>query len=359
MQPDLEEGPLHDLSNGPLGVLVIGAGDLGARHATHWRQAGARVVAVCDPWAERAQEVARAVGAQHASAPGPYLTRDDVHVVSVCTPTFLHEKYAVAALQAGKHVLCEKPVALTLGAAERMRAAAQHSGLQLRIGLMRRFDPAQAQLILQHGQLGTPTLAQASMTAGIRPKRLMHDADGNGGPVIDMACHLFDLWSTLFGGQPLSVTAHGGTFARGSQELEAIERLALDSAAVTLTYPNGHVGQLLISWGLPSGVPHREQHCYVGPRGLLEVRWNSEVTLYRSADGQRWSAPEHDAWRAQIAQFYAELTRGAPLRVATVDDGIRALRVSLAVLRAAEEGGTVTVADIVPGTESVRAGVPS
>jgi predicted dehydrogenase len=340
-------------------VLVIGAGDLGARHAAHWHQAGARVVTVCDPWAARAQEVAGSVGAQHASAPEAFLDRDDVHVVSVCTPTFLHERYTVAALLAGKHVLCEKPVALTLAAAERMRATAQERGLQLRIGLMRRFDPAQRQLILQHSKLGAPTLAQASMTAGIRPKRLMHDADGNGGPVIDMACHLFDLWSTLFGGQPISVSARGGTFAKGSEELREIERLALDSAAVTLTYPHGNVGQLLISWGLPSGVPHREQHSYVGPGGLLAVEWNQSVTLHASAGSQRWSAPDSDAWRAQIAQFYAELTQGAPRRVATIDDGIQALKVSLAVLRAVEEGGSVAVADIVPHPELVTGGAPS
>ena len=104
----------HDLSSGPLGVVVVGAGDLGTRHALHWHAAGARVVAVCDPWLERAAEVAAEVGAEAASDPGDYLQRSDVHVVSVCTPTFLHESYTVAALEAGKHVLCEKPAALAL-----------------------------------------------------------------------------------------------------------------------------------------------------------------------------------------------------------------------------------------------------
>lgn len=344
-----ESGPemsaRHDLNGGPLGVVVIGAGDLGTRHALHWHAAGARVVAVCDPWLDRAEEVAAEVGAQAATQPAEFLTRDDVHVVSVCTPTFLHESYTVAALEAGKHVLCEKPATLTVPAAERMKEAARIHDRELRIGLMRRFDPAYQQLVDGHAQLGSPTLAQATIVAGLRPKRLMHDARGNGGPIIDMCCHLFDLWSALFGGQPESVRAHGYTFGEGRSELASIEEKALDSALFTLTYPGGRVGQVQVSWGLPSGVEYIERHSYVGPDGLLVVNWNSGMTLYRSSTGEAWQAPEFDAWRAQIQQFYRELTEGVPQEVAGIDDGLDALRVSLAVLKSVAEERTVLLSE--------------
>lgn len=343
----------HDLASGPLGVVVVGAGDLGTRHALHWRAAGARVVAVCDPWLERATEAANEVGAEAAADPIGYLQRTDVHVVSVCTPTFLHEAYTVAALEAGKHVLCEKPVALTLAAGERMKAAARLHGRQLRIGLMRRFDPAHTQLLACHAQLGGPTLAQATIVAGLRPKRLMHDARGNGGPIIDMCCHLFDLWSELFGGQPESVTAHGYTFGEGAPELASIEEKALDSALFTLTYPGGNVGQVQVSWGLPSGVEYLERHSYVGPGGLLVANWNTSMTLWRSATGEVWQAPDFDAWGAQIAQFYRELTQGAPQEVAGIDEGLAALRVSLAVLESVAQGRTVHLLDKAEGTPGV------
>jgi len=335
----------HASRNAPLGVVIVGAGDLGTRHALHWRAAGARVIAVCDPWLERAQEVAAEVGAEAAAEPAQYLTRPDVHVVSVATPTFLHESFTVAALNAGKHVLCEKPVALDVPAAERMQAAATRNGRELRIGLMRRFDPAHRQLLEWHAQLGSPTLAQATIVAGLRPKRLMHDARGNGGPIIDMCCHLFDLWSVLFGGQPESVTAHGYTFGENRSELADIEEKALDSALFTLTYPGGRVGQVQVSWGLPSGVEYIERHSYVGPEGLLVVNWNSTMSLFRSSEGETWRAPEFDAWEAQIAQFHRELTEGAPQVVAGIDAGIDALRVSLAVLKAVAEQRTVLLAE--------------
>ena len=337
--------PVVHTGGQPLGVLVIGAGDLGSRHAQHWREAGARVAVICDPWQERAAPLAAQLGAECAVDPTPYLQRDDIHVVSVCTPTFLHEHYTVMALEAGKHVLCEKPAALKLSAAQRMKEAAQVNHRQLRVGLMRRFDPAQAELARLHGLLGGPTLAQASMVAGIRPKRLMHDAHGNGGPVIDMCCHLFDLWSTLFRAQPETVTAHGYTFAANAPELADITDKALDSVQFTLTYPGGQVGQVQVSWGLPSGIEHLERHSYLGPGGLIIVNWNNELELRTGAESVSWVAPDVNAWREQIAQFHRELTAGAPRRVATIDDGIAALRVSLAVLRSVAEGRPVQLAE--------------
>lgn len=344
----------HDPAEGPLGVVVVGAGDLGSRHAKHWCEAGANVIAVCDPWLERAAVVAASVGAEAATHPYDYLKRDDVHVVSVCTPTFLHESYSVAALEAGKHVLCEKPVALTVPAALRIKQAAEANDREVRIGLMRRFDPAQHEILRSHALLGEPTLAQATIVAGLRPKRLMHDANGNGGPVIDMSCHLFDLWRVLFDGQPESVMAHGYTFAEGRSELASIEEKALDSALFTLTYPGGRVGQVQISWGLPSGVQYLERHSYVGPDGLLVVNWNSGMTLYRGDVAEAWQAPTFNAWREQIVQFYRELTEGAPRVVASIDDGIDALRVSLAVLQSVAEKRTVHLSEEIERMPVIR-----
>ena len=181
-----------------LGVLVIGAGDMGVRHAKGWTAVGAKVVAVCDADVKRAEAVAAPFGAEAYAAPDDALSRAEVHVVSVCTPTSTHAPFTVQALLMGKHVLCEKPAALTLSDAERMSEAAKRSGCELRIGFMRRFDPAHKRLLELHARIGTPVLAQATIAAGVRPKRLMHDARANGGPIIDMCCHVFNLWGELF-----------------------------------------------------------------------------------------------------------------------------------------------------------------
>lgn len=327
------------------GVLVIGAGEMGAMHARHWRDVGGRVVAVCDPDPDRARTAAEAVDAFACDDPGPMLERDDVHVVSICTPTHLHAHYAVAALGAGKHVLCEKPVALTLGDAERMKEAAERSEALLRVGFMRRFDPAFAHLLEAHATLGDPVLAQATISAGMRPKSLMHDADANGGPIIDMCCHLFDLWARLYGGLPQRVSARGHTFCADRPELDGVLHKALDSALLTLEYASGAVAQVQVSWGLPSGISPMERHTYMGPAGLLTFDWNRGARLQSGSGDSEWAHPGGDPWRTQIEEFACELQGVRPRRLADVDDGIAALRTSLAVLESVRSGEAVFLRD--------------
>ena len=326
-----------------LGVAVIGAGEMGRKHAAHWREAGSRVVAVHDAALERARALANAVGCEASASAQEALSRVDVDVVSVCTPTYLHAGHTVSALNAGKHVLCEKPAALTLADAQAMRRAAQRSGRQLRIGFMRRFDPAFHQLRALLSRVGTPVLSQVTIAAGVRPKHLMHDALANGGPIIDMCCHVFHLWETLFEAQAETVSARGYTFSENKPELASIEQKALDSALITLAYPGGSLGQVQVSWGLPAGIRPTERHTYMGPDGLITVVWNRQITMRSQAGVTRWTSSGVDAWLEEIRYFQRELTQGAPRRLATIDDGIEALNVSLAVLESVRSRREVRV----------------
>jgi predicted dehydrogenase len=330
----------------PLRVVVVGAGDMGARHARHWAAAGARVLAVADPDRGRAEAAASETGAEAFTDADAALDLQP-DAVSVCTPTFLHARYTIRALAAGAHVLCEKPVSLTLADAYAMRAAAAEHGRELRIGFMRRFDPAYEQLMDLTTRAGRPLLAQATITAGVRPKRLMHDALANGGPIIDMCCHLFYLWGTMLQGQPAEVDARGYTFSDGKPEVAHIRRRALDSALMTLTYPDGSVGQVQVSWGLPSGVEPVERHSYVGPDGIVTVDWPRHVTLRDGHGVHRWRSSGSDPWKAEITYFHAELTRGVERRVASIQDGIDTLKTSLAVLRSVAARRPLALAEVV------------
>ena len=338
-QDGLPDGP-------PLAVAVIGAGDMGTRHAQHWRSLGARVVAVVDPDIGRAEAAAALVGARADGGADTVLADPEVQAISVCTPTHLHAPFTVAALEAGKHVLCEKPAALTLRDAESMKSAAKRSGKELRIGFMRRFDPAYRPLMDYTQRAGRPLLAQATITAGVRPKRLMHDALVNGGPIIDMCCHVFNLWDRMFEGEPVAVSARGYTFSHDKPEVAHIAKRALDSALITLEYADGSVGQIQVSWGLPAGIEPVERHTYVGPAGLVTVDWNQHLTLRDASGVTRWRSRGVDPWRAQIEQFRREITMGVPREVAGVAAGIAALRISLAVLEAIRTQRVVAPADV-------------
>jgi len=336
------------------GVVVVGAGDMGARHAQHWQAAGGDVVAIVDPDTERARACAALVGATAIAEAATAFADPRVDVVSVCTPTFLHAPYTIAALEAGKHVLCEKPVALSLADAQAMASAAERHDRALRIGFMRRFDPAFETLMAHTAQIGRPLLAQATITAGIRPKRLMHDALANGGPIIDMCCHVFDLWGRMLQASPTTVSAHGYTFADDKPEVAHIAQRAVDSAAITLTYPEGSVGQVQVSWGLPAGIEASERHSYVGPHGLVSADWPAAITLQGATGVTRWSNDGTDPWRAEIFQFKRELFDGAARQVADISDGSAALRVSLAALEAIRTRQSISPAEL-GATPSVTA----
>lgn len=331
------------------GVAVIGAGDMGARHAAHWAATGARVAVVCDPDAARAAALAERHGAEVAQDPLEAVARPGVSVVSVCTPTHLHAPVTIRALDAGRDVLCEKPVALTLPDAEAMAAAERASGRRLRIGFMRRFDPLWLRVQEERARLGSPLMVQATLAAGVRPKLLMHDARANGGPVIDMACHLFDRWEPMFGAPPRAVRAVGHVFGAGKPELAGIRHVALDTVQVALDYGAAGSAQIQLSWGLPAGVPAIERHTYLGPGGLVEV--NGHVaTRVGAGEPEIVTGGDVDPWRGQIAAFARELDGAGPQGLADVQAGIRALRASLAVLASAREGRAVAPDDL-PASE--------
>ena len=318
-----------------LGVIVIGAGDMGARHAQHWAAAGARVIGVGDPDLRRAEAIAEPLGARAVTDYRELLQDPAVQVASVCTPTFLHATFSIACLQAGKHVLCEKPIALTLEDARTMRAVAAESKRELRVGFMRRFDPSLPKLLSSVKFVGGPVLANVTVTAGIRPKRLMHARHANGGPIIDMGCHLFDMWRRMFGVTPRLAYARGHTYGPNSPQLADIKDKAVDSAMVVLEYGENTV-QLLMTWGLPEGVPFKENHVYAGPEGLVEAHWDYMTNPVHLQDGAGTISYKsgRDPWAAQIAQFHRELSEGAERRLASADDGIEALELSLDILEA-------------------------
>jgi len=325
----------------PRRVAVVGAGDMGSRHAHHWAASGAEVALICDPDAGRAASLAKCFGAAIASDALEAMRTAEVDAVSICTPTFLHAAVTIAALEAGKDVLCEKPIALTLEDASAMADAAHATGRLLRIGFMRRFDPLWRHVERDAQHLGGPVMAQATLAAGIRPKLLMHDARANGGPVIDMACHVFDRWERVFGTPPERVLAVGHTLGANAVELVGIEHKAVDTVQVDLDYGEAGSAQMQLSWGLPSGVPAMERHSYVGPGGLLEVDATSSV-LTRGADAPFvFTPPPVDPWEQEIAAFARELDGEGPQGVADVHAGIRALRASLAVLESVWTGQPV------------------
>lgn len=326
----------------PLRVCVVGCGDMGAKHAARWANVpGAKVVAVADIRPERAQALTAAHGLDRSYTDfRPAIRESDCNVVSVCVPTSRHAEVSCFAAEQGRHVLCEKPMALTLAQADAMIETAKRSGVKLGVGFMRQYSPITATLRdwLSAGRLGRPAFYHAADVREIRPKREMHDAQINGGPVLDMGVHLFDIWRTIFASEPVSVSAQGMKLGQARPELAHIADIAYDTAAVSVHFQSGDVGVFVVCWGLPPGAtPPGSADRIFGPKGLLEISYGiQQQTLRFLREGGAWETIAEayvDMYQAEIDHF-ARCVRDDLDPLAGGNAGKHALQIALAALQA-------------------------
>jgi predicted dehydrogenase len=173
-----------------------------------------------------------------------------VEAVYVASPVFLHAPQTIAALRAGKHVLCEKPVALNYGQACSMVAAARESGRTLGIAYYRRRYPKlqRARQLLEQGAIGRPVLAEINCHDWFndedgRRSWLLDPEQSGGGPLYDIASHRIDVLNFLFG-RPAAVSAHRANLVH--------QNPVEDCATLLIEYESG-------------------------VRGIVDVRWHSRV----------------------------------------------------------------------------------
>ncbi len=218
--------------NGDLRIGMVGYAFMGVAHSQAWRivnrvfdlPAQARMVAVCGRDAQRVQAAAGRLGWEEAVTDWRELiARDDIDLIDICTPGDTHAQIAIAALEAGKHVLCEKPLANTVAEAEAMTAAAQAArerGIRSMCGFSYRRVPAipfMAQLIAQ-GRLGTIRHIRAAYLQDwiVDPEfplvwRLRKEIAGSGA-LGDIGSHIVDMTQFLTGQRIVSVSALTQTF---------------------------------------------------------------------------------------------------------------------------------------------------
>ena len=206
-----------------LKIGIVGFGFMGRMHWACWqRMAGAQVKAVCDSNANLRQDLGKAIGNIQGAVRdidldpvqvyrdiGSMLDQTDLDAVSVTLPTHLHADVSVQALRAGVHVLCEKPMALTLGQCDRMIATAAESGRVLQIGHCIRFWPeyAAAAEIVRSGRYGAvraATLQRLSTVPTWAVDNWLTDQERSGGMALDLHIHDTDYLLYLLG-RPLAV----------------------------------------------------------------------------------------------------------------------------------------------------------
>jgi UDP-N-acetylglucosamine 3-dehydrogenase len=317
-----------------INVAVIGTGGLGSRQVLNFAGVpGCRVQRVFDLDRTAAEAAAAPVGAEVAASLDECLG-EDIQAVVVVTPTPAHAAPTLAAVAAGKHVFCEKPMARTVADAERMVQAAQDAGVQLMIGHVVRFFPAYltAHEQIRKGELGQVGMARMSRINLPPSKPWYQDYSQSGGALHDLAIHDLD-WLTWTFGMPVRVYARNRA-----------DRLpALDYGLASLRFAGGEIAHVEGSFADAGGF--RTSFDLAGSGGLLRHDSAASPTLVVQRRGEAGAAPQtipsapaaKSPYQVQAEAFLAALREGTPVPVSG-EEGLRTLRVSLACLESADTG---------------------
>lgn len=321
-----------------LRVGVVGAGMIAGEHVgAYAATSGTRVVAVADPVRPKAERLASRVGAE-AVADLDAVLDADVDAVSICTPPATHADLAVAALEAGMHVLCEKPIARSLLDARRIVAAADVAAGLLMVGHVSRYEPDHraAKEVVDAGHIGDVQMLSHSITTSLpawSEGGWLADTDLSGGPLVDLGVHSFDYLAWATGSPAVRVHAVGTDSPAG----------ATTYALATVRYASGAMGLVESSWAHPAsrGLTLRAE--LIGTLGRLSWDYDGLVAgaLYRN-DGTATRLEPLGArgFHAEVGRFLAAVRDGHPSPV-PAEAGYQALRTALAALESVRTGATI------------------
>jgi predicted dehydrogenase len=223
------------------------------------------LTAVCDVDNVRANALAARFGIPHIFRKDQDVFRSDlIDAIIICTPSYLHEEQAIAALEAGKHVLVEKPLALTPESVERVIAAAERTGRTLMVAMNNRYRPDTAALrpFAQNGELGDVFLTRGAWLNRkmrvVRPTWRHRRATAGGGAMMDLGVQTLDLCLWMLG-FPEAVSVMTQMHYPDGMEVE-------DTAGIIVRMKNGAGISLTVSWSL---VAERDRHYLrmLGTRG--------------------------------------------------------------------------------------------
>jgi predicted dehydrogenase len=328
-------------------VAVIGIGSMGKNHARVYSELPeADLVAVADVDQKLVAETAEKHGAHAYTNYREMLEKEKPEAVSVVVPTAMHEEVGMAALNAGAHVLMEKPIAATVEEGQRLIEKAHAVKKQLMVGHIVRFNPAMQALKqkLADGDLGR-IFQIFCRRAGPFPARIR-----DVGVVVDLAPHDVDVMRFLIGAEPLRVYAETERRIHTNHE---------DLVWGLLRFPDGVVGSLEINWLTPTKI---REVLVLGERGLFRIDdltqdlyfyenaqvngdlWPALKTLKGVSEGHmiRYAIQRYEPLKAELQAFLGAVKAGKPVPVSG-EDGLEALRLALALVESGQKHQVIEV----------------
>ena len=315
----------------PVRIGIIGCGAIAETHAECLSTIdGASLAAFCDTEQARAAEFSRkSPGSYAVDNPEAIFADDSIDAVFICTHHESHSTLAVQAATAGKHVMMEKPLALTLSECDRVGNAVEKSGIIFMVGFKLRYYPAVARV---RKFIPRPLVSIAQMMDSRWPDDFWaNDPLKGGGNVLSQGGHTVDLLYYLNGSEPIRVYAEGGNFTHKGMDI-------VDNLVGTLQFANGSIGSFVQG---DSGVtPFVSKFSFQLLDGTKTAHLRNRlktVTFFDGTDVSIYEDPDEYGFMEEDKDFIRSVQLGQPPPI-TYRDGMRATLVLLKALESLRSG---------------------
>ncbi|MFB3817722.1 MAG: Gfo/Idh/MocA family protein [Candidatus Methylomirabilales bacterium] len=339
----------------PLNWIVVGAGDIASNQFVPALSSlpSCRILAVIDKNLEAARTLAARCGAPHALADVQEIRRlPEADAVYVATWPALHCEHVLLAAGAGKHVFCEKPMAVSLAECDRMILACRDAKVRLMIGNNQRFHAAHQKVkqLVREGAIGPIVLARLDFLTSFRLRQgerfratqyRLTKGLGGGGVIMDMAIHGIDLVRYVLDDQVTAVGCFHDHLVYDSE--------AEDTAVLQLRFARGTLGTISVSGGIPYGRNalelYSDRGAILSERSLARVPDEPLVRVLLDGVWTEHRPTGEDSFRAEIQRFVTAIQGAAEVAVPG-EEGKADLAVALAAYRSMQEGRLVQLAEM-------------
>jgi len=318
-----------------LGIGIIGSGRAGMIHARNFARLvpGAGVTAVTDAVPAVREAAARELGGVSAHPDFLSLLENPrVQAVVIAAPTAMHCQIAVAAARAGKHIFCEKPMAMNPVECRAMIEAADQAGVVLQVGFMRRFDAnfRLARARIEAGDIGEVVLVKSCTHGPTYPKPWMFDLRQSNGPLAEVCSHDIDTVRWLSGAEITEVYALAGNYRTPDARAEFPD--FYDQVLLSARLGTGAQGSITGAQGVGYAYDSRVE--IIGTHGLITIgslQAGTTVVCTRDKELRQpavvsWTDLYRDAYLAEDIEFATAIREGRPAIVAG-RDGLAAVAV--------------------------------
>ena len=326
-------------------VAIIGAGFMGKTHAVAYREIdNSNIVAIVDRVEEKGKKLAKEFNAKFYLDMDDLLKNENVDAIDICVPTFVHKDLVIKAANAGKHILCEKPLTLSLENADEMIEAVERNKVKAMVGHVLRFWPEYIKIreIVNSGKLGKPLFGFCERI--LVPPDWYEENWGlneknSGGVPLDLHIHDLDYLIWVFG-KPSIVSAQGVY----NPKLGGIIHITTN-----IEFENGKSGFAEGGWGFTGEFPFTMvvrilcengsiEWIFRAGKNIEERAQSADVTIYeKDKSAYTIEVDQTDAYFLECKYFVDCIMNDSPIKKATFKDGRASLELALAARKSAKE----------------------